>query len=648
MLLAVLAVLLPAASFAVPPTAHSFSAYARQYEAPEFFSSNGAAFDARLKLLDQAPAGARALIATFAFENGQAVRRLAGHLCAAAKRGVRVELLVDGHSAGRPGLDDTHDKSDDAQAAEELLQYVANCGARVYVHNLNTSYVEVLGMRLPNIFLDPRFEGRRLGLFHLPMVLRHLRFLLKRAGALVSEELHRAGIHADPLPLLRSFRSLLVRFARGSGGPLPPSGRSMARYYEALLLDPVWDHLSAAKVKAILPRIEARFHADSVFGPLRDTIRRYNRINHRKLFLVDGGADACMVLGGRNLGDHYLTDGAGAFHDGDLLLCRHQGESQAGALAGAQESFRELLSDRLDPYFGRGRADSALHEIRANAAFRFRRLALLPPKRWADSRAPRGELALHGASGFHLLRSGWDPSRDEVRAELLRRIGAERSEIFLETPYAELDAGVRAALEAALARGVRVEVVTNSYFISDGLSGLIRVLMSHWNERMAKRHPELFRVRFVTLGGGRMTHFKFAAFHCQEGAARGYLLGSHNFHPRSGNADKEHMLTWDEAGGCEGRGASASLVRAREAYYAAYARRAGKPALAAYRNLFDELIRVRNSPEYRPRSKMAAAMLEMFYEERGGIWRPRLESRAARLLHLADESGLHDLLGRVL
>lgn len=653
-------------------SAERFSAYVRQYQAPEFISSNNAAFDARLKLLDQAPAGARALVATFAFENSATVRQLSRHLCLAAQRGVKVELVVDGRSAGRPGVDDALDKNDNAQLVEDLLQYLANCGATVHVHNLQTSYVEFMGFRLPNIFLDERHEGRELGVFHLRKVLKRLSFLLDRASVLIEDELAKGGVQTDAKPLLRSFRSLILGFVRSAGTPLPPSGKELRYHYENILMDPLWAQLSNEKVQELLPKIEARFHADAVFGPFGEMFRRYNRITHRKLFLVEHNGEGCMILGGRNLGDHYLADSATSFYDGDMLICRHHGAQASATLDGGVASFRELLTDLSDEYIGK-RSDNKIFHVKRNPNYGFSSLvfpvALRPAgfrsvkyqgmlelkdrvlpreKTWADALAVRGAVALKAATGWRLLSSSWDPMRDNVKKALIRGIEAEREEVFIETAYAEFDMEVRKAIEAALERGVKVNVITNSFFTSDGPSGMIRLLMSAWNERMIKTYPGLFRLRLTSPRAGQMTHFKFAAFACQGEGTQSYLLGSHNFHPRSGNSDKEHMLAWNEAGGCQRSFVKASaLVKSREAFYARLSVKKGVPALESYPTLFHEFAAA--SVQLEPAKAAGAyALLEMLYEQRDGVWRPFLSARADKLYRLLDNTWLHDLLGRIL
>jgi hypothetical protein len=175
------------------------------------------------------------------------------------------------------------------------------------------------------------------------------------------------------------------------------------------------------------------------------------------------------------------------------------------------------------------------------------------------------------------------------------------------------------------------------------------VLMSTWNERTKRAFPSLFHVHYTTWSGGHMTHFKFAAFGCQPGSQRAYMVGSHNFHPRSGYADKEHMLVWNEATDCGTKLVSTSLVGARQAFYRDFAKAKKVKVLDQYPDLLQELNFV--DKNYRPgeeaKSKFAAAMRKMFYEEEGGVWTLRHSARSKRIFRLLDESGLHDSIGRI-
>ncbi len=76
-----------------------------------------------------------------------------------------------------------------------------------------------------------------------------------------------------------------------------------------------------------------------------------NRLNHRKLFFVQmpikGKPQGCMILGGRNLGDHYLDweDDGDNFLDEDLVLCRgsigHVVEMKNGQTSIRQDKINE-------------------------------------------------------------------------------------------------------------------------------------------------------------------------------------------------------------------------------------------------------------------------------------------------------------------
>src|SRR5690606_17920173 len=90
----------------------------------------------------------------------------------------------------------------------------------------------------------------------------------------------------------------------------------------------------------------------------------FNRLNHRKLFYVESPTgETCFILGGRNLGDHYLhwemrTD---SFVDGDMLICDHHldpNKKDDNVVAQASESFDEIFYAKDDGL----RTDDPLHD----------------------------------------------------------------------------------------------------------------------------------------------------------------------------------------------------------------------------------------------------------------------------------------------
>jgi phosphatidylserine/phosphatidylglycerophosphate/cardiolipin synthase-like enzyme len=382
-----------------------------------------------------------------------------------------------------------------------------------------------------------------------------------------------------------------------------------------------------------------------------------------------------MFLGGRNLGDHYLTDSKDSFLDGDVMLCRHQGAKIAYTFDSAKASFEELKHDLEDPILTAS-SDNTVHEIPADPNFVFKHLIFprgaalsgtrteryrgsLPEsartlgemRLWADTYNVPAFITLDASDNWRFLKAGWDPSRDEVQASLLDLIRNERKELFIETPYAEFDATLRKALEDAMARGVRVHLITNSFFMSDGFSRVIRITMANWMRKTLAAYPENFRVRYVTYDAGHMTHFKGAAFTCQRSGlktVRTFLLGSHNFDPRSGRSDKDHAVMWDEPSDCSSL-AQMPAVSGRNAFYAHLSQKLNIPVLAPYSDFGQELQNV--SKLYKksePTRLMAQALMRVFYVNTQNGYVLNQASKVEYLLQLMDDGGLHDLFGRVL
>ena len=70
------------------------------------------------------------------------------------------------------------------------------------------------------------------------------------------------------------------------------------------------------------------------------TAAALNRINHRKLFWVKTpGGQACFLLGGRNLGDHYLSWHDDSFLDADIMICNHYKADQKHLPYGGYKKF---------------------------------------------------------------------------------------------------------------------------------------------------------------------------------------------------------------------------------------------------------------------------------------------------------------------
>lgn len=679
------------------PANLEFSRYVQQYKNPQYIEDNPRAFDIRLKLLDMAPEGGKVKIATFVFDNGKVVRQLARHICLAEARGVNVELLVDSKSGDRVGVEDPFDKKEESQVVEELYQYMANCGASVYVHNHLDSFIDVIGQRLPNFLLDKSMDGKSYSYLNFITLLginSQITSLVNKIGDLANKEFLAAGTKVDVTPLLFNLKSFATEYLHlleitanrtNVDAPNDNYDRSvelLRRKYLSLVRDEAWSKITTEQFRVAIPKIVAAFHKDPQLSQIRLAIHRFNRLNHRKLFLAENadGTQGCMALGGRNLGDHYLNNSRDSFLDGDIFLCRHQSEEQNKILNEANLSFEELKNDLSDNFMGLN-SDNIVRLIPRNPGFKFSALSipddlapkgakferyrgsidederkLLPEKKWEDASAIQGELELAGTKNWRLLRTNWDPANDQVMQNFLSMIRSEKKEIFIETAYGEFNQELRTALEQALDRGVNVRFITNSFFISDGGSKVIRILMANWIETTKIKFPKNFQVRFTTFSSGHMSHFKGAAFACQpkEGAfVRSYLLGSHNFHPRSGRADKEHALTWDQADSCSaGFKGLNDIVESRSVLYSHLAKLLKRETLEYYPSFLSEIAEVKNlgGKLGTVQSKLVARAFLLALYKQSSSAPPKLleEEKIKSILKLLDESGLHDLLGQVL
>ena len=677
----------------------NFKTYVHKIPAPQFYNDNETAYQARLKLLDMVPPSGQVQISSFTFENGKVTRQLARHICLAAARGVNVELLVDAKSGQMPGAPNLYNNTDDAKVVEDLYQYMANCGAKVYIHNVQDFYLEVLGYRIPNflisnVFLNLHHNGSQIGPIEAKV---RLEYLVLRLQSIAQTQVDRTGVKSNIKPLFSNLKEGITEFLELSTAveakvknPEDKKAqdnfnkivRRLASIYRSLLVDPLWDQVSQEQWQKTLPSIIAAMKSDIEFSLLIKEIRKYNRLSHRKMFLVRNAknSEGCLMVGGRNLGDLYLANSEDSYLDGDVLLCQHHDTSAAKAVSAAEESFSELITDTFDPYLQE--SNNLNHRIGENSDYIFTNVAfpeellpedtklalykghleldkrlLLKEQQWeSKDSAILGDHSIAKSKNWALLQAGWNPGEDEVRAKLMHLVQNESRQIYIETAYAAFDADLRAALENALSRGVQVQLVTNSFFITDGLSKLIRILMSNWTDSIRERFSN-FTQLLTTYEGGHMTHFKGAIFACQKredgSTARVFLMGSHNFDSRGGRSDKEQSLSWEEDTNCTPLDQS-TFSQARGTYYQSVGARSGTAILANFSDLYEELAAVEQSPS---RSDSAStklysqALKSIFFDSSESAKRtPQLveKERLKKLLRTLDESGIHDFLGQFL
>ncbi len=660
-----------------------FTDYVHGYTAAQYFQDNVTAFDARLKLIDHAVTGDHARIATFVYDDGKVAERLTRHLCRAALRGVDVEILVDSKSGDAIKGETPFNNTDPIKRVQEMYQYMANCGVKISIHNHLESYIDVFGQRMPNIFLDPKLDG---GVYSGPSAKTfdtRIYTIITRVSSIVNDEFKAEKIPITANNVLNCLYGMAKAYlsmvghsvkeeARNSPTvPDPTTGEpvtllkrdqgQLKANYLSLINDAGWSKIDPEKLARALPKIIERVIADKEIGSLRESVHRFNRLNHRKLFLVESAdrGDGCMILGGRNIGDHYLANGDTSFYDGDVMLCDHVSGEHAAMLAAANKSFEQLKTDLSDGLLGLS-SDNKINVIQKNDGYQYTRFVQkereLADDDWADNGPILGEMSLPQASGWQLLTASWDKNPDAVAKALLEMINQENKEIFIESAYAEFNYPLRTALESKLKSGVRVTLYTNSFFTSDAGSKFIRILMAKWILLMQKGYPNLFTARFTNAASVHMTHFKGAGFACQGGTAVGmksFLIGSHNFHPRSGRSDKEHALRWNQPTTTEctsGFSAADDLVGQRRNLYVQAKAKLGFSPLSQYSILYDELAEVdaaKSKNVTGQQKRLTAALKAVFYESEVKGKKPSLKyiSTVNKILKLMDEGGLHDVIG---
>lgn len=606
--------------------------YAAQYPTPLLIENNAEALKLRLALLAHAGPGSHVRVATFVFDFGDAVKALSSEMCAAAQRGAKVELLVDAKSGDLPGVETVNNGSIDAKSSEELYQYMANCGVHVSIHNSTRDYVSIAGHRLPNFF-GPEYKPGASVLFDAKSRITELREVLLEQLQSVRSQLH---LQNDFDHVLENMQGLGMEY---SVAFTPTSDNTvMGRDLRALIADPIWSELSVDQMRNVTKAIQHAITTNNVLKYVRAQIREFNRLNHRKIFLVENpDGTSCGIIGGRNLGDHYLTNKPDSYFDGDVLTCSRQSSEIPAYHAAIAASFQDLLADRTDPAIGA--TNVVVESVPANGAFQYKRINIseISHLRSFDDSTVRG-FPLKKFREPELLLAGWDKYKDRVNRHLLEAILREQKEIYIESAYAEFDQALRRALDQAMDRGVKVLIVTNSMFISDGASKFVRVLMSHWNEEMKRKHGSLFQMGFADSVDGHMIHFKGAGFRCQidgQRRYRTYFIGSHNFHPRSGYSDKENTVQWKEGTDCSTP--SEDLITSRIRFYQQH------PVLVDYPSLSSEIeeVSLREGSD----AALARVLNQTLYTYNPQTRKMEPTRQFVHMIDLWEKGGLLDLFG---
>jgi len=302
-----------------------------------------------------------------------------------------------------------------------------------------------------------------------------------------------------------------------------------------LLVDAQWNKMPEAVAAHLLAEgVEIRlYHPFTLRHPFWITRRL-----HDKLLVTDGEA---LVAGGRNVESPYFDLGSQVerrdYIDADLLV-------RGAAAAYARAYFLDLWeSDHVRPSRagGPGGPGARADRVAAAAVVLDRHWAWLA-ERIARERAERAAGAvlapallppepaevgpvrfLHDPVG----RKGDAPGVGHALLDLLD--GAQES-IFIESPYLVPSRAFRRGLDRALARGVRVRILTNSLATTDNLwpqAGYVGE-----REGLVRRGVELWE-----LTGPRTLHSKAAVIDGETA-----IVGSFNLDPRSEHLNTELAL----------------------------------------------------------------------------------------------------------
>jgi cardiolipin synthase C len=287
--------------------------------------------------------------------------------------------------------------------------------------------------------------------------------------------------------------------------------------------------IADAQWNAIPRAVQAHLLAEGVeirdYHPFRlDRLRWVSRRMHDKLAVADGRA---LLAGGRNLQSTYFGFGhqirAHNYVDCDLLV---EGE----AARQAQRYFLALWESR-DVRPSTARASAA--ELAAAAAELDRHLAWLHARIDAARRDPSRTPPVLIESGA--VRFLHDPIGDDADA---RRVGDElrdlldgaRESVVVESPYLVPTQALRAGLQRALARGVRIRILTNSLGATDNL----------WPQAgYVGEKDDLVRsgVELWEYVGPECLHSKNAVIDGET-----VIVGSYNLDPRSQRLNRELVL----------------------------------------------------------------------------------------------------------
>jgi cardiolipin synthase C len=224
-------------------------------------------------------------------------------------------------------------------------------------------------------------------------------------------------------------------------------------------------------------------------------IRRLNHRMHNKTYIADG---RFAIIGGRNIGDRYF----GLYH---RLVQSDLDALTAGPAVSSIESSFDAYWNSTRSYPAAvlvrpSRAASRLAAVRANIAKKVaERSALLQsfplkPADWDDYFT--GLIGTFAAGQTTLLYDSPDSgalSAPTLYPGFKAMVASARREVLISSPYFVPDAGFRKLLRQLVARGVRVEVVTNS--LATNNHAIAHTGYKHWRRDLLADGVQLYELR---------------------------------------------------------------------------------------------------------------------------------------------------------
>ncbi len=299
---------------------------------------------------------------------------------------------------------------------------------------------------------------------------------------------------------------------------------------------------------------------------LATDFRGFNQRMHNKTFIVDGRV---VITGGRNIADEYFDyDHEYNFRDRDVLLL-------GGAAGEVQRSFETFWSSALSvPVASLVRAgtepvDTAatyryLHDYAcdphnfwpqvreriASAPATFDRLRDSGAVVWSDSVS-----FVTDAPGKNAGTDGIGGSGASTEA-LIRLVKEARSSVTIQSPYLVTTALSQDLFRDAIARGVRVRILTNSLASTDNLDAFSgyqreRATLLRLGVEIHEFKPDAV-VRRQVMTGALQTTLNYApifGLHAKSMVVddRIAVIGTFNLDPRSANLNTECLVVVRDA-----------------------------------------------------------------------------------------------------